>query len=71
MGAIEKTVVTMTAAIMMLAIMAQVVQASQPTQYCCAICAQLGTPQCFSTYALLESHFTVAHPTEPIDIVWS
>lgn len=34
-------------------------------QYSCPICGAT-----FFTYDELYSHFTIGHPTEPIDIIW-
>lgn len=67
----EKAIIGMLGVIVMMIVMAQVVQASTPQlNYCCPICAQLGTPQCFSTYEELEQHFTTEHPAEDITIIW-
>ena len=38
--------------------------------YCCPIHERLGDPICFFTYDDLATHFTVEHPSEPIDIDW-
>jgi len=72
-----KMVVSITMVVMIALIMAEMVQAQEypepvePTQYCCPICEQMGTPSCFTTYDALYTHFVNAHPAQPIDIIWS
>lgn len=39
--------------------------APPPAEYCCPICGE-----CFTTYDELYTHFTTAHPSEPITITW-
>jgi len=67
---IEKSMMTGMMGIFMAVLMLQVVQQlipAPPTKdYCCPICAE-----CFYTYDELYAHFTTAHPSQPIDIIWS
>lgn len=39
--------------------------APPPGEYCCPICEE-----CFDSYDELYAHFTTAHPSEPITIIW-
>jgi len=72
MAAIEKTMIAMVIAIMMVLVMSQVVQAMQPAPppppgYCCPV---PGCGLCFYTYDELYAHSTTEHPSEPIEIIW-
>lgn len=66
------SMMTMMVPIFMAIMMLSVVQGllpkppTPPTKdYCCPICGE-----CFYTYDELYTHFTTAHPSEPIDIIW-
>lgn len=65
----DKTITVVMGAVLglvMIMVMAQMVQAAEPTlAYICPIC---GDP--FATYDELYGHFTTEHPAEPIDIIW-
>lgn len=62
----EKVIIGGMIAILMVAFLAQIVQAAVPQpQYACPIC-----PEKFMTYDQLYQHFTTAHPSEPINIIW-
>lgn len=64
----EQMVMTMMIAVMGVLILSQVVLAVAPTppeQFTCPICSAI-----FSTYDELYAHFTSAHPSQPIDIIW-
>ena len=66
MGTMEKALIGGMMAIVMVAVMAQAIQAATPQpQYVCPICGQK-----FMTYDQLYSHFTTEHPAEPIEIIW-
>jgi len=66
METMEKALTDGMMAIVMLAVMAQFVQAATPQpQYTCPICGAK-----FMTYDELYTHFTTAHPSEPIQIIW-
>ena len=66
METMEKALIGGVMTIVMVAMMAQFVQAAAPQpQYVCPICGQK-----FMTYDELYQHFTAAHPAEPIDIIW-
>jgi hypothetical protein len=63
----EKTIIGGMMAIVMVAVMAQFVQAAAPQpQYICPICGQK-----FMTYDQLYQHFTAEHPSEPIEVIWT
>ncbi len=67
----DKGIMAVMMAIVMVSVLSTVVQAFAPAppptaQYCCP----LEPDVCFFTYEELYSHFTSAHPTEPIDIIW-
>lgn len=67
MAAIEKMMMTMVMVIVMAAVMMQVIEGMEPAA---------PTFECplgdgvFYTYDELYEHFTTAHPTQPIDIIW-
>jgi len=62
----EKVIIGGLMAIVMVLIMTQFVQAATPQpQYQCPLCGEK-----FMTYQELYDHFTTAHPSEPIDIIW-
>lgn len=64
--AMEKGMIGMVMAIMMMLIMVQFVQGSTPQpQYTCPICSGK-----FMTYEDLYSHFTSEHPAEDIEVIW-
>lgn len=70
-GLMEKAVMGGVIALVMIVVMSQAVQAFPPAQpvapeYCCPICPD----KCYPTYEELYEHFTTAHPTQPIDIIW-
>jgi len=53
--------------VMMLAIIPTMLQAAVPQKdFVCPICGEA-----FYTQAELENHFGSAHPSEPIEIIWS
>ena len=59
-------VIGMVFALAMIIAVTQMAQATTPTpQYTCPICGEK-----FMTYDQLYSHFTTAHPSTPIDIIW-
>lgn len=67
MGIMEKAVIGGVIALVMIVVMSQAVQATTPVAgYCCPICPD----ECFYTYDELYQHFTTAHPSQPIDIIW-
>lgn len=68
MATMEKTMLAMVMVVLGMALVTQVVQAMQPAAptFCCPLC----TDVCFYTYDELYAHFTAAHPSEPIDILW-
>lgn len=52
--------------ITMLIAVGDMAKAATPTpQFVCPICSEL-----FFTYDELYQHFTVEHPSSPIDIIW-
>ncbi len=62
----EKILMGGMAAMIGLAAVASVAQASTPSlDYVCPICGAH-----FATYDELYSHFTTEHPAEPIEIIW-
>ncbi len=71
---VEKSIMGMIMAVVMISVMSQVVQGSVPAppappaapQYCCPIEPDV----CFYTYDELYQHFITAHPSDPIDIIW-
>lgn len=69
MAAMEKTIMTMVIVVLGMSIITQVAQgmAPAPPSYCCPIPT---CDLCFYTYEELYEHFTTAHPSEPIDIIW-
>ena len=66
METIEKAMIGGMTAIISVVMLAQMAQVFIPQpQYACPICGQK-----FNTYDQLYQHFSTAHPTEPIDIIW-
>lgn len=67
-GLMEKAVIGGVIALVMIMLVSQAVQAYQPAPpgYCCPICPD----ECFYTYEELYEHFTTAHPSQPIDLIW-
>jgi len=64
----EKAIMSMMMVLMMMVVLSQVVLGMTPQKdYCCPI---PGCGECFYTYEELYNHFTTAHPSEPIDIIW-
>lgn len=64
---IEKGVMGMVVAVMIAAVILQVLPVyAAPTVYACPICGEQ-----FGTMGELEAHFAAAHPSEPINIIWS
>lgn len=65
----EKTIMTMMMVMIMMVLLSQVVVGMTPTpptaDFICPI-----DGEAFYTYEELYAHFTTAHPTEPIDIIW-
>ena len=62
----EKILMGGIAAMIGLAAVASVAQASTPSlDYVCPICGAR-----FATYDELYQHFTTEHPAEPIEIIW-
>lgn len=61
----EQMMIGMMIAIMGVLILSQVVLAAPPGQFVCPIC---GEP--FLIYDELYAHFTSAHPSQPIDVIW-
>jgi len=53
------------AMMMMLVFMGTIASAAPANQYVCPICGEK-----FTSYSDLYQHFTTAHPTEPITILW-
>ena len=62
----EKAMMGIMMAVIVIAVMSQAVQAFQPAgpQYQCPICGEF-----FYTYEELYQHFTIEHPSQPIDII--
>ena len=66
METIEKAMIGGMTAIVTVVMLVQMAQVFIPQpQYACPICGQK-----FNTYDQLYQHFTTAHPSEPIDIIW-
>ncbi len=53
-------------ALVMIGLVANYAKAATPTTYTCPICGQT-----FATYDELYQHFITAHPSTPIEIIWS
>lgn len=64
-----KPMMTMMMVVIMASILTTLVVQAAPAEptFCCPLCEDT----CFNTLAELETHFAAAHPTEPIDIIWS